>query len=118
MPVAAGALAKRTAPRQCPFWAVIAQIRDKVAIRHFDPSSNPPQMKLRSSPEVRGAEGRGQDNDAQNLFDLFAGRGGACSHPGGTGLRRDSKLTISTLHFSRTIEAPCSAPDVISSDQR
>ena len=44
------------------------------------------QMKLRSFCEDRGApEGRGQDNDAQNLF---AGRGGACPHPGGAGLRR------------------------------
>ena len=60
MPSPAGALAKRTAHRQCPFWAVIAQIRDKVAMHHCDPSPNSPNdtafLRIRTEARWKGAD--------------------------------------------------------------
>ena len=50
-----------------------------------------PQMRLRSPLEVRGApQSAGTTMMHQNLFDLFAGRGGACPYPC-AGLRGGSR---------------------------
>jgi hypothetical protein len=60
MPSPAGALAKRSAPRQCAFWAVIAQIRDKVAMHHCDPSPNSPNetafLRIRTEARRKGED--------------------------------------------------------------